>query len=280
MTGHSSTALAAVTGVVGLIFLSGRRGRGWAVAGLAIGLGAALAVRARFLALPDPFAALVGFASPVTLAPPLWAGLAVGFAWRARRSRRALAITAVLFLSGAAVSYPGASAAGIHWGPRLLLPALVPLGVLGAERVAASFRAARRVPRRRWEAVGLAAGLALGWLDTAYSLHLLNRARMHNAAVERFLGERPERFIVTNLWWVPQLYARAAAGHSFLLLQSPGDYSKFRAFAESRGERAWLLATGRQVNVEAPARPLAVPGAPDRGTILDFRLYRLDAPGG
>jgi hypothetical protein len=274
MTGYPWTALAAATGALGLVFLSARRGRGWAVGGLALGLGGALLARARFLTLSDPFAALVGFASLVTLAPVFWAGLGVGFAWRARR-RRALALTAVLFVLGAAVSYPGASAAGIHWGPRLLLPALVPLGLLGAERLAAAVRRARREPRRRWEAVGLAAGLALGWLDTAYSWHLLNRARTHNAAIERFLGERPERFIVTNLWWVPQVYARAAASHSFVLLQSPDDYRKFRAFAASRGERAWLLATGRQTALGAPAELLAVPGAPDRGTVLDVRLYRL-----
>ena len=80
---------------------------------------------------------------------------------------------------------------------------------------------------------------------------------------------------MTNLWWVPQLYARAAASHSFFLLQAPGDYPKFRAFAASRGEPAWLLATGRGATIDAPAELLVVPGAPDRGTVLDLRLYRL-----
>jgi hypothetical protein len=168
-----------------------------------------------------------------------------------------------------------------------MVPLVAGLAAVGLWTLAARQRAPRAAPyvplvvfASPWEAVGLAAGLALGWADTGYSWHLLNRARTHNAAGERFLGERPERFVVTNLWWVPQLYARASAGHSFFLLQSPGDYAKFRAFAVSRGERAWLLATGRQTNVEAPAEPLVVPGAPDRGTILDFRVYRLGAPEG
>jgi hypothetical protein len=280
MPGEPATALTAVVGILGVIALSARRKRGAAVTGLAMGLGAALLVRARFLAAPDPFAALVGFASFATLVPVLWIGLAVGFAWHTRRSRRALAMTAILFLLGAAFSYASASAAGIHWGPRLLLPALVPLVILAAERLAAVYRAARRPGPRRWDAAILAAGVALGWADTGYSWRLLQQARAHNAAVERFLEERPERFIVTNLWWVPQLYARASLGHSFLLLQSPGDYARFRAFAASRGETAWLLATGRQAMGEAFAERMVIPGAPDRGTILDVRVYRMDARAG
>ncbi len=278
MPGHPATALTAVAGILGVVGLSARRARGLAVGGLAVGLGAAVIVRRQFLALPDPFAALVGFASLVTLTPILFVGLAVGFAWHSGRRRRALALTAILFLLGAAFSYSSASAAGIHWGPRLLLPALVPMVVLAAERLAAVFRAVRRTSGRGWEAAGLLAGLALGWVDTGYSWRLLDQARAHGAAVERFLAERPERLLVTNLWWVPQLYARAGTGHSFLLLQSPGDYAKFRAFAVSRGEKAWLLATGRQTIGESAAERLVIPGAPDRGTILDFRLYRV-SPG-
>ena len=279
MPSQPATASTAVAGSLGLVALSARRQQGLAVAGLAVGLGAAVIVRRQFLALPDPFAALVGFGSLVTLAPVLFVGLAVGFAWHAGRRRRALALTAVLFLLGAAFSYSSASAAGIHWGPRLLLPALVPMIVLAAERLATAFRAVRREPRRRWEAAGLLVALVLGWIDTGYSWRLLEQARAHGAAVERFLAERPERLLVTNLWWVPQLYARASASHSFLLLQSPGDYSKFRAFAASRGEKVWLLATGRQPVGDSPAERLVIPGAPHRGTILDFRLYRIGAPG-
>lgn len=280
MPGQPATVLTAVAGILGVVGLSARRERGLTVGGLAVGLGAAVIVRRQFLALADPFAALVGFASLVTLTPILFAGLAVGFAWHSGRWRRALALTAILFLLGAAFSYSSASAAGIHWGPRLLLPALVPMVVLAAERLAAAFRAVRRTPGRGWAAAGLLAGLVLGWVDTGYSWRLLDQARAHGAAVERFLAERPERLLVTNLWWVPQLYARASAGHSFLLLQSPGDYAKFRAFAVSRGEKAWLLATGRQTIGESAAERLVIPGAPDRGTILDFRLYRTGAPGG
>jgi hypothetical protein len=279
MPGQPLTAFTAVVGILGVVGLSARRQPRWAVAGLAIGLAAAVVVRVRFLALPDPFAALVGFAGLVTLAPILLVGVAVGFAWHARRTRRALALTAILFLLGAAVSYSSASAAGVHWGPRLLLPALVPLVILAAERLAAAFRATRRLGVRRGEAVVLLVGLVLGWADSGYAWHLLDRARAHNAAVERFLATRPERLFATNLWWVPQLYARASAYHSFLLLQSPDDYAKFREFAMSQGEKAWLLAIGRQPPPDPSAQRLLIPGAPDRGTILDFRLYRVGAPG-
>jgi hypothetical protein len=279
LSGQPLTALTALVGILGVVGLSARRERGWAAAGLALGLAAALIVRGQFLAVPDPFAALVRFASLVTLSPVLLVGLAVGFAWQAGRRRRALALTAVLFLLGAALSYSSASAAGIHWGPRLLLPTLVPLVLLAAERLAVALRATRRLGARRSEAAGLLAALVLGWVDTGYSWRLLDRARAHNAAVERFFAGRPERLVATNLWWVPQLYARAGAGHSFLLLQSPGDYAKFRGFAVSRGEKAWLLATGREPPPDPLAERLVIPGAPDRGTILDFRLYRVGAPG-
>lgn len=279
MPGHPLTAVTAGVGLLGVVGLSARRPPGWAAAGLAMGLVAALAVRLQFLALRDPFAALVGFGGFVTLSPILLVGLAVGFGWRSRRSRRALAMTAVLFLIGAVCSYSSASASGIHWGPRLLLPALVPLVILAAERLAPTVRATRRLGVRRWETAALLAGLVLGWADTGYSWRLLDRARAHNAAVERFLASRPERLVATTLWWVPQVYARASADHSFLLLQSPGDYARFRAFAAARGEKAWLLATGRQSVLDRSAESLAIPGAPDRGTILDFRLYRVVPPG-
>ena len=279
MSAQPATAMTAVAGILGVIGLSARRERGLAAMGFAVGLGAAVIVRRQFLALPDPFAALVGFASLAALTPILFVGLAVGFAWRSGPRRRALALTTVLFLLGAAFSYSSASAAGIHWGPRLLLPALVPMVVLAAERLAAAW-AGRRTPARRWEAAGLLAGLALGWVETGYSWRLLDQARSHGAAVERFLAARPERLVVTNLWWVPQLYARASAGHSFLLLQSPGDYAKFRAFAAARGETTWLLATGRQPLADSGVERLVIPGAPDRGTILDFRLYRVSAGAG
>jgi hypothetical protein len=277
MPGEPLAAVAAVVGIVAVVGLSARRPPRWAVTGLGLGLAPALVVRLRFLAWPDPFAALVRFTGLVTLSPILFVGLAVGFAWRSRR-RRALALTALLFLLGAAGSYSSASAAGVHWGPRLLLPALVPLILLAAERLASAVRAARRREASRVVVAALLAGLVLGWVDTAYSWYLLDRARAHNAAVERFLATRPERLLATTLWWVPQLYARADAHLAFLLLQSTDDYGKFRRFAVSRGETAWLLATGRQAPPDLGAERLSIPGAPDRGTILDFRLYRIGPP--
>ena len=88
---------------------------------------------------------------------------------------------------------------------------------------------------------------------------------------------RPGRFLVTDLWWVPQVYARVTSAHVFFLLRGGGDDARFRAFAARLGEREWLFATGRRGFPDPTAEPLEVPGAPDRGTVLDVRLYRVRA---
>jgi hypothetical protein len=279
LTREPTVGLVALAGVLLLVGLSASRQRRLAGVGLAGGLLAAALVRARFLARPDPFLALNDFASAVTLAPILFSGLAVGFAWGRGRRRRALATTAALYVGAAAAFCPSVSAAGIHWGPRMLFPALVPAVVLAAERLAGRARgAAWRLPGLRWEVAALLLALGLGWADTAYGWRLLRDQREHTAAVERYLADRPERYLVTNVWWVPQLYARAASAHAFIFLrEGEADYTRFRAFAAAKGERAWLFAAGPRTWLGPSAEPLAVPGAPFRATVLDARFYRVRA---
>ena len=84
--------------------------------------------------------------------------------------------------------------------------------------------------------------------------------------------------LATPLWWVPQIYARAGADHLFLPRRSSGDYARFQAVATARGARAWLLAIGPKPP-PARAERLVIPDAPDRGTMLDFDLYRVAEPG-
>jgi hypothetical protein len=289
---HPWIAVLAVAGVVGMVALSASRRASLVWTGWILGLGAALAARLAFLEQKDPFLALSEFQSLITLAPILLVGAAIPFLRAGGELRKALGLTAGLFFLLGAVACPKTAAQGIHWGPRMLLPGLVPMTLLAAGRVAGlgsgesgglertgGERAAPpRGPSARRLRIAFLCALAIGLFDTGLSCSLLRRQETHNGAVERFLDGRPESFIATNLWWVPQLYARLSRSHSFFFITREEDGPRFRRFAKSKGQAAYLVVTDEALPDEPGIERLRIPGAPDRGTVVDARFYSVRVP--
>ncbi len=92
---------------------------------------------------------------------------------------------------------------GVQWGPRFLLPALVPLTVAGVDRAARWQHSADRSLR-----VGLAATLSalvlLGGYSTWLGAQFTRDGQNSNAQLQQAISSLPEHVVVADAWFIPQ----------------------------------------------------------------------------
>jgi 4-amino-4-deoxy-L-arabinose transferase-like glycosyltransferase len=92
---------------------------------------------------------------------------------------------------------------GIQWGPRFLLPVIVPLTVALIDRVARMWDQADRSLR-----LGLAAAFSVLVVAGGYSawlgMQFMRNGQNGNAAFQQLISELPESVVVTDAWFLPQ----------------------------------------------------------------------------
>ena len=92
---------------------------------------------------------------------------------------------------------------GVQWGPRLLLPVIVPLSVALVDTVAQLWTPLGRVQR-----VGLAAVLgvllAVGGYSTYLGAQFIRGGQNGNAEFQQAINASPERVVVTDAWFISQ----------------------------------------------------------------------------
>jgi hypothetical protein len=146
---------------------------------------------------------------------------------------------------------PLRNSAGIHWGNRYLLE-LYPLLAVPA---AAGLEDAWRSPQR-----GRAGALLLGLLVLAsvawqvFSLDLLRRKLDFGERLEAAVRERPERVVVTDLWWLPQSLPREFFDKAIFYTPDPQRRRALLARAAERGDGAFLAVVS---GVDRPRFPEA-----------------------
>jgi hypothetical protein len=113
---------------------------------------------------------------------------------------------------------------GAQWGPRYLLFAYGPLGLLVADSL-------QMLPAARGIGTTMivVAVLAGGWMQRA-SYKSLRTTKFIYGHVLQFVRETPpaDRWIVTDLWWLDQI-AASATDRQFLYAASPADFEAIRA---------------------------------------------------
>lgn len=153
---------------------------------------------------------------------------------------RAVILFLVLFL----ILVPARSITGVHPGPRMLLPLLPFVAAL----------AATRVSRSRVAVVLLAPLLLTSALWNLRSLELLHAKRTLAGELVAALEARPEKVVVTDLFWLPTEMASLWDRKEFHLITSDRGLEELAARASAAGERTMLAAVepGR-----IPAAPVA-----------------------
>jgi 4-amino-4-deoxy-L-arabinose transferase-like glycosyltransferase len=92
---------------------------------------------------------------------------------------------------------------GVQWGPRLLLPVIVPLSVVLVDTVAQLWTPLGRVQRVGLAAV-LVALLAVGGYSTYLGAQFIRGGQNGNAEFQQAINASPERVVVTDAWFIPQ----------------------------------------------------------------------------
>jgi hypothetical protein len=147
---------------------------------------------------------------------------------------------------------PLRNSTGIHWGNRYLLE-LYPL--LAAPAAAALEEAWRAPGRNRAAALLIALLVLASFAWQVFSLDLLRRKLVFGERLEAAVRERPERVVVTDLWWLPQSLPRAFFDKAIFYTPDPGRRRDLLARAAERGERDYLLVTSA---IDRPRFPRAV----------------------
>ena len=92
---------------------------------------------------------------------------------------------------------------GVQWGPRFLLPVIVPLSVVLVDTIARLW-----TPSGRFQRMGLATVLGALLLVGGYSTYLgaqfIRDGQNGNAEFQRMIDASPERVVVTDAWFIPQ----------------------------------------------------------------------------
>ncbi len=97
---------------------------------------------------------------------------------------------------------------GVQWGPRFLLPMIVPLSVVLVDEVARLWGQFERARFRRLQHLGLAAVLSVLLLVGGYSTYLgaqfIRGGQNGNAELQQLIAALPERVVVTDAWFIAQ----------------------------------------------------------------------------
>jgi hypothetical protein len=169
----------------------------------------------------------------------------------ARAAGRVLSRAALLFLVLFVALVPARSVTGVHPGPRMLLP-LLPL--------------AAALTATRFDGRGLATFLLIplllvGAAWNVRSLELLHAKRTLAGTLSAALRARPERTVVTDLFWLPTEMSALWDSKRFFLLRSDRDLAWIVDRAREAGETSMLAAM-------EPGRITAEPVAAIRGATL------------
>jgi hypothetical protein len=177
---------------------------------LAAGLGTWILASTQILAADRPFSELIHY-NGLMAQMPIFCAAGIGLLWVWRDRDYAglrIGVTAgSLFLLLVTVSSLGSQRGfGIHWGPRVLMPALPAIVALAmaAARSKAHGAGTRRVgPTQILWASLVAAGL----LSSAHATWFLNQQKTEAARLQETILSLPRRFVVTTHPFLPQQLA-------------------------------------------------------------------------
>jgi hypothetical protein len=97
---------------------------------------------------------------------------------------------------------------GVQWGPRFLLPVIVPLSVVLVDEIAWLWPQFGPARLGRVQQVGLIAVLGALLLAGAYSTFLgaqyIRNGQNGSAEYQQIIAALPERVVVTDAWFIPQ----------------------------------------------------------------------------
>lgn len=117
-----------------------------------------------------------------------------------------LLVVAVTFLGLVLLASPFQG--GVQWGPRLLLPIIVPLSVVLTETVAQLWMQLEYAQFKRLQRLGLAAVvgvlLGLGSFSTYLGAQFIRHGQNGNVALQQAIDALPERVVVADAWFIPQ----------------------------------------------------------------------------
>jgi hypothetical protein len=233
--------------------LAERRWPGVAVAALAWALTGALLFAAGFVTAESPIEQLLATNGFFAAAPILAAGFA-------RRAEAASAEDAVLrrlllLVTGYALLYalltPLRNSTGIHWGNRYLLELYGLLAVPCAAGLLALWRLSSRRRIVRALIVALAAASVALQL---FSIDLLRRKLVFGERLEQALRARPERVVLTDVWWVPQTLPAEFLRRPILYVSTREALRDVLARLAQRGDGGFLFVTS---DLERPPDPRA-----------------------
>ena len=169
---------------------------------------------------------------PWALVAPFLASATPASEESARAAERLLGRAALVFLVLFAALVPARSITGVHPGPRMLLPLLLLAAALTATRM----------DRRRFAALLLIPLLLIGAAWNVRSLELLHAKRGLAGELAAALRARPERTVVTDLFWLPTEMSALWDAKRFLLLRSDRDLAWVVDRARDAGETSILAA--------------------------------------
>ena len=97
---------------------------------------------------------------------------------------------------------------GVQWGPRFLLPVIVPLSVVLVDVVARTWTEFGSVQFKRLQRLGLAAVLGVllgvGGYSTYLGAQFIRNGQNGNAEFQQTIEAAPEHVVVADAWFIPQ----------------------------------------------------------------------------
>ena len=135
----------------------------------------------------------------------------------ANRLLRFLSVTSIAF--GVLVLIVSPVLGGVEWGPRYLLPIVVPLAVVIVAQADRLWQLSSRAARL---GTTLAFGglLLAGGCSTLAGLEFMHRGQVASESLSKLIEASPEKVIVTDAWFIPQVAAYTLGNKIWLLAEN------------------------------------------------------------
>lgn len=130
---------------------------------------------------------------------------------------------------------------GIHWGNRLLLVLHPLFAVLAAINLVHWFTCLKQ--KINWRTLVIALAILASFAAQVYSIRLLHKKKSFSFRLNQEIQKRPEKIIVTNLWWVPQALFSEFYNKLVFRIRSPEQYEQLRKKLCDSGYKKYLFVT-------------------------------------
>ncbi len=222
----------------------------------------------------NPFLSNLDNGSMASITPVLLIVFNLLLTKRTDRITSLLLWTSLIFSVIMILLCPPTTSSGMHFGPRILLPMMIPLILVSARILNTAWKQKSVSTSRKMIFALYCLLLFTGLLQNGFWWKLIREQKSNNQAVSAYFQGKEPRYIFSDVYWFTEMHPFLYDQHHLLYVDDWGKFATIRERMKQEGAAEFYIATRASIADPSYVK-VDIPGARDFSTILDVRVYRI-----